>query len=104
MQEVRIQRDCVDRGIYDTNRRVSGILPKDINPHELFIRLRMLETASRDIAEQVVWHLFWELEAEPSYYEPEKSWLYPYAKNHLKHLHETIAARNQQDVEKVMEL
>lgn len=102
-QEIRIERACVDRGVYEIKRAVSGPLPEGVNPHELYVKLKMLETTPEELGGQVVWHLFYELEVEPSYYEPEKSWLYSYAKNHLKHLHEFIRDRNRQTVEKVME-
>jgi len=103
VQEMCIQRACLDRGIYTNHLKVTGPLPEGVNPTELFFKIRMLETASKDLATQVMYSLFWELEAEPSYFAPKESWLYPYAKNHLQHLHDSIRARYHQDVKKVME-
>jgi hypothetical protein len=102
-QEIRIERACIDRGVYEIKRKVSGPLPEGINPHELYIKLKMLETTPEKLASQVIWHLFYELEVEPTYYDPKRSGLYPYAKKHLKSLHEFIHAGHKRAVKKVME-
>ena len=103
MQEIRLQRACLERGVFETYRKVTGSLPEETNSYELYIKLRMLETTPRELAETVIWNLFWELEVVPSYYAPEKSWVYPYAKNHLKHLHEEIRSQHTDKVKEVMD-
>lgn len=101
LRVISIQQARKDIGVYDTKLRIP--VPPGMNPHDTYIKVKLLETASRELAESVVWSLFWEMEIEPSYHDPEKSWMYPFAKNHLEHCHGMVRRRHMQAIEKVME-
>jgi hypothetical protein len=98
LQIIRIQRACKEIGIHRNHYRVAN----SNNPYELYTKLELLETAPREIAERVMWNLFWELEIEPSFQKPEESWLYPYAKYFLKQHHDLIHNSRMDAVHKVM--
>lgn len=107
MQELKIQRHCKHIGIYENHATVA-IPGKDPHRsrrgHEIYTQLRLLETAPRELAQSVMWSLFWELEVEPSYFNSGPTyWLRTYAPNFLEHNHRLIAQSHLDKVKKVME-
>jgi len=102
LQDVCVRRASKELPIGDFCFEVSG-LPDGMSPHDTFNKIRLLETAPPKIGGAVMWELFWQIEIEPSFCAPEKSWLHPFAKNFLENSHKVICDRHEQNVKKVME-